>query len=182
MAIFSKVKGQRKWNGGTVRFLIIFFSCLSVFAIAYLFLRSSAAFVPILDFNAMAASSTLNLFGASTYANGAIVSSSDFTFRVTPECTSIIFTGIFISIVLAWPSKIREKLIGIAIGIAVLLFLNLVRLITLFYIGSAFPDFLDIAHFFLWQILMILLTIGLWLLWSAKIVRTPREGEKRDSS
>ena len=61
-------------------------------------------------------------------------------------------------------------------GAAALFVINLVRIISLFYIGSAYPDFLDLAHFFLWQLFMIVLTIGLWLLWTVKIVHTHKEG------
>ena len=140
----------------------------------YLELRSSSLFLPVLGSNAAVTSAILNLLGEPATAHGAMVSSPDFSFKVIPECTSIVFSGIFACAVLAWPCQLRDKLIGIAFGAVMLFLLNLVRLITLFYIGAHFPRFLNPAHFFGWQALMVLLTLGLWLLWMEKLTTRRR--------
>jgi len=168
-----QTKGQRRWGEGG-RFCLIFFSCLAAFLLVYLKLRSSSLFLPVLAFNAAVTSPILNLLGASTTAHGAMVSSPDFSFKVIPECTSIVFSGIFACAVLAWPCQLRNKLIGIAFGAVTLFLLNLVRLITLFYIGTHFPRFLNAAHFFGWQALMVLLTLSLWLFWMEKLTTRRR--------
>ena len=167
------VKAEERRHGGG-RFCLIFFSCLVVFLLGYLKLRTSAVFLPVLAANAAVTSPILNLLGASATAHGAMVSSPDFAFKVIPECTSIVFSGIFACAVLAWPCQLRDKLIGIAFGAVTLFLLNLVRLITLFYIGTHFPRFLNAAHFFGWQALMVLLTLGLWLFWMEKLTTRRR--------
>jgi exosortase/archaeosortase family protein len=64
-------------------------------------------------------------------------------------------------------------MLGIAIGIVALFALNLVRTVSLFYIGAHFPDFLDTAHVLIWQSVMILAAIALWLFWVEKLARVP---------
>ena len=178
MADVPEVKGQGKWGRDAWRFGIVFAGCLVVFGTIYIFLRHSSIFVPFLEFNARLSSSILNLFGASTVVDGVAVSGDKFSFQVSAECTSTIFTAIFVSAVAAWPSTAKEKLRGIAIVVPFLFLINLVRIVSLFYIGSAFPKFLNLAHFFLWQIFLILLTIGLWLLWAEKMVHNkPHAGK-----
>ena len=72
-------------------------------------------------------------------------------------------------------STIRQKGEGIALGILVLYALNLVRTVSLFLVGTYFPGLFDTAHYIVWQSLMILLAIGLWLFWVEKLVYvTPR--------
>ena len=95
-----------------------------------------------------------------------MVATNSFQFEITAECTSLVPTAILISGVIAWPSKRREKLAGVAMGLVALFAINLIRIITLFYVGSAFPGFLDIAHYFIWQTLIVVLAIGLWLGWT----------------
>ncbi len=169
MTDVPEVKGQ-KWGGEALRFGIVFAVCLAVFGTIYIFLRHSSIFVPLLEFNAKAANFFLNLFGAHTSVEGVVVTGKSFSFWVSAECTSTIFTAIFASAAIAWPSTVKEKLTGIVLAAAVLFVVNLIRIISLYYIGSAFPNFLDLAHFFLWQILLILLTVGLWVLWMEKMV------------
>jgi archaeosortase B (VPXXXP-CTERM-specific) len=140
---------------------------------------SSAIAVPFLEFNARAANFFLNFFGTNTRVDGVFVLGGDFRFWVSAECTSTIFTAIFASAAIAWPSTIREKLIGIFMGATVLFVINLVRIVSLYYIGSDFPGFFDLAHFFLWQIVLILLTVGLWMLWMEKMVHKPEKTEQR---
>lgn len=171
MAELHGAKGSKEWGREVLRFGVIFVACLAVTGVAYVLVRESEVFAPFLNFNARLAGSILNLLGADTKVSGALVMGGDFSFRVTAECTSTIFTAILAAAVLAWPSRAVEKLIGVAAGTAALFVINLVRIVTLYYIGSAFPSFLDIAHFFLWQIALILITIGLWVLWSEKMVR-----------
>ncbi len=161
------------WNRDTVRFCAIFFALIVVFGIAYVLLRHNVILDPLLNCNAWLATHIWNVLGHSAHVDGSILSSDDFTFEISAECTSIVPTAILISGVLAWPGERKEKLIGIATGIAVLFIINLVRIITLLYVEVSFPDFLDIAHYFIWQALIVLIALGLWLFWVEKMVHSP---------
>jgi exosortase H (IPTLxxWG-CTERM-specific) len=176
---FASKKGRLTgWNGDALRFVFIFCGYLLVSAAVYMGLRSTAAFEPFLHTNAVLTSQILNLFGAGTEAHGSLITGNDFSFRLIPECTSMIFTAMFASAVLAFPSERGAKLTGMVMGAAALFLINLVRIISLFYIGSAFPSFLEVAHLFLWQILMILAALGLWLFWAERIAGRPRQEEQ----
>jgi len=75
---------------------------------------------------------------------------------------------------LAYPCRIRDKIIGILFGIVAISAVNLVRTVTLFFIGTHFSESVfETAHFLIWQSLVILISIGLWLLWAQKLVRVP---------
>lgn len=172
MSDLSKVKKINSLCSETVRFYIIFVFCLLAFGITYILIRTSPLLDPFLEFNALISSLALNLLGANTSILGTDVSSSTFSFRVIAECTSLLFTGIFASAVMAWPSTARQKMAGIGIAALGLFLFNLVRIVSLFYIGTYTPTTLDFSHFFVWPIVMILLTVGLWLLWTEGITET----------
>lgn len=159
----------------SVRFFIVLFCVFLAFAIAYLKFRRSAILTPFLALNARVASYVLNLFGASADADGATLVVAGSSFQVITECTSIIPTAIYVSAVMAWHSTTREKLIGLTIGVVALFFVNVLRIISLCYAASAYPEQLHVFHIFVWPAVLIVLTVGLWLLWAERLVRTPTE-------
>jgi exosortase/archaeosortase family protein len=166
------IHGYSKYQNtnGTVRFCIYFFISIAVLIAMYICMRNSAVIEPFLDLNALLASSIWDLFGNYIYREGAFIYSTDFGFHVTAECTSIAPTFIFISAVIAWPSTLNEKLCGILIGAITLFFINLIRILTLFYIGASFPNYLDLFHYYIWQAMIVLLALGIWLFWIDKMV------------
>lgn len=117
----------------------------------------------------------LRLLGANGHAEDTIVSSSLFSVKIVSECTAVFPIMIFIAAVAAYPSPWRKRALGIAAGIPILILVNLVRLVSLFYIGHSFPNAFERAHLLVWQSLIIFFTLLLWLVWATRIVPV-REG------
>ena len=86
----------------------------------------------------------LNLLGASTTVDGAIVSSDSFALIIVAECTALGPLVMFTGAVVAYPTSHAAKLKGLLLGLAVLTAVNLVRIVSLFWIGSAHPQYLDV--------------------------------------
>ena len=64
---------------------------------------------------------------------------------------------------------LKAKAFGAALGLVALTLVNLVRIISLFLIGSAYPEYLEVAHLLVWQTAIILFAIVLWLLWVGRL-------------
>ncbi|HPN32287.1 MAG TPA: hypothetical protein PKY81_15155 [bacterium] len=90
--------------------------------------------------------------------------------NVVYDCASIFSIFLLVSAMLAFNSKIKDKIIGIPIFSFVLYFINIIRLIVLSCIGGYFPKYLNFAHLYLWQILMIFIVVFLWGVWIEKVV------------
>ena len=110
----------------------------------------------------------VSIFGTNAYVSGTLISSPLFSVEVIPACSGILPTIIFISAVLAYPCKLREKLIGILLGVPAIFLVNLVRMVSLFYVGAYFPRIFEATHLLFWQALMIVAAVLLWLLWAQK--------------
>ena len=95
---------------------------------------------------ALISSGVLNLFGQNTIVAGTTVQSSVFAISVVTACTGIFITGLFIIAVVALPARWTAKLIGVGIGIGGIFLVNIVRLVSLYFIGVHWPAFLDQAH------------------------------------
>jgi len=120
-------------------------------------------------------SGLLNLLGQETSVSGQSVVSSRFAVQIVSACTGLFMTTVFLSAVLVYPSRIAAKLIGFAIGVGGILALNFLRLVSLFLIGVYLPGFVDQAHLLIWQSLLILCGLFLWLLWAGKVAHAPHK-------
>jgi len=122
-------------------------------------------------FNAELTAAALALLGAGGRANGTVVTSSIFSAEIIFECTAAYVIAMWVAAVLAYPARWRPKLLGTALGIPALMLLNVVRLVSLFYVGAWWTEGFETAHLLVWQSLLVFLTVLLWLLWAATIVR-----------
>ena len=110
----------------------------------------------------------LNLFGSGTVVQENVVFSEVFGITVVTACTGVFATGLFLVAVMAFPTTWISKLIGVSIGIAGLFAINVVRLASLYVVGIHWPTILDPVHQLVWQSLLIVLAIVLWLLWASR--------------
>lgn len=61
----------------------------------------------------------------------------------------------------------RQRLLGIVLGSALVLALNITRIVTLFHIALRRPAWLDLAHGFIWQSIIVLSAAAFVLIWTA---------------
>lgn len=116
----------------------------------------------------------LNLLSLKATASGTVLSVEGFTARVDDVCTGIFVAAIYVSAVLAYPSRVKEKLKGFCLGVSAILFLNLIRVVSLMFIGRHFPSFFETAHLLVWQSLIIFATLLVWLYWTQRFVGAPQ--------
>ena len=90
---------------------------------------------------------------------------------VITECTGIYTKMIYFSIIGAYPARIREKLIGLLIGIPAIHFLNLVRMVVVSLVLFHKRELFGFFHGYFWQVIFVIFMLLLVILWMAKIVR-----------
>lgn len=104
--------------------------------------------------------------GIDAVRDGAVLAHPDgFAYEVAYTCTGFQPIATFIACVLAYPGKWHAKCLGIAVGVPLLWVVNLLRLVHLFYLGVYSPEGLTAAHEVVWQGLVAVTFIALWLSW-----------------
>jgi len=116
----------------------------------------------------------LSALGTGVQVSGSLVSSSRFSFEVAAACSGIYPAIVFISAVVAYPCRFGEKLVGILLGVPALAVVNVVRLVTLFYVGTYLPSLFELGHLIFWQALMIIVAVFLWLVWAQRFTHAVR--------
>ena len=83
-------------------------------------------------------------------------------------CNGVKIFGLFTIFVLSFKGDIERKIIFIPIGIAILHFLNIVRIALLTYISATNPYILDFNHNITFQLFIYGSMLALWYLWITK--------------
>jgi exosortase H (IPTLxxWG-CTERM-specific) len=115
----------------------------------------------------------VKVFDPDVIASGNVLQSARNGFAVAIEsgCNGIEASIVLVAAILAFPAPWRRKLIGLAVGILAVQGLNIVRVISLFYLGQWSVDVFDFAHQYVWQALIMLDVLIVWLLWVRTLPR-----------
>ena len=145
--------------------LVLVVASLGVALVVYFQLFGSAFMGTVTEWTAQSAAFPLRLLGTSVDVHGTVVASEGFAYSIIAECTLVGPLLLYLAAVIAYPASLASKASGAALGLAVLAGLNVVRLVSLFYVGTYAPEYLDVAHLVIWQGLMVLTVVALWLSW-----------------
>jgi exosortase H (IPTLxxWG-CTERM-specific) len=95
-----------------------------------------------------------------------------FALEVTEACNAMEFTLILICAMIAWPTPAwRYKLLGVLLAIFALQVMNVVRLVTLLYIGQWWPEQFTWIHEHFWPLFFsvdIILFYSSWIWFTSK--------------
>ncbi len=115
--------------------------------------------------NAWFANAILDLLGQGTHVSGVTIASPSFAVAIRRGCDAVEPTWLLCAAILAFPGAWRRKVPGMLGGIVALQLLNIVRIVTLYWIGSRFPDAFNSAHVEIWPAIFIIAAIGLFMGW-----------------
>lgn len=103
---------------------------------------------------------------------------SGFGVSIEPGCNGIEACIVLFAAIMAYPASWRHRLMGIVAGFAAVQGVNVLRVISLFYLGQWRTDVFNFAHEYLWQGLIMLDVLVVWLLWVRVVVRSrPEESD-----
>lgn len=128
-----------------------------------------------LEANAWLSNTILNGFGQHTHVSKVTIESSQFAIVIRRGCDAVEPTWLFSAAVLSFRAPIMRKLPGVLAGIVVLQVLNLLRIVTLYWIGLHLPDIFNSAHTEIWPTAFVVVAIVLficWIEWSGKETTT----------
>jgi len=89
-----------------------------------------------------------------------------FAYDINIGCTGLLPAAVLAVAILASPGTKGAKQRGLLVGVPLLLTVNLLRLVHLFYLGINAPRYFILAHTLLWEGTMVLVTFVTWLLWT----------------
>lgn len=119
---------------------------------------------------ALVSAPILSLFGQVT-VSGTYLEFDGFRAVIVEACNGVLPAYIFLAAVLAFPSSWPEKLRGALLGIPIISFINVVRVVSIMILGAHNPDVVERIHIDVWQTAVVLLAMGIWIFWAERIAR-----------
>ncbi len=151
----------------------MFASALGLIALLEIVIPSvlERALYPLTTITASATSFAFGLFDVDVARSGFVFAHSDgFAYEIYYRCTGFWPVLLLAGLITADGAVLRTRHRAILIGGGLLLLLNLVRLLSLFWIGVEFPSYFGLAHSVLWPLAMMGTVLSLWLAsrWNAE--------------
>lgn len=164
---------------GALRFVLVFLLCIGVFSLLLQFdTVTRHAVEPLTRLITRLSSFLLNVAGFQNVASGTtITGEGGFTINILNGCNGVYVTGIVVSAVLAFPSSWKEKALGAILGVVGVHLVNLIRILSLFYIGLRLPGLFERFHYYVWQTGVIIVSMAIWIFWAEVFVKTPTRAD-----
>lgn len=156
------------------RFFLLFLLVLAtLFGVEMLNPVQAAVITPWTNGLARMSAWLMTMFDADVVSHGRILQSQATGFGVSIEagCNGVEAAIILIAAMVAFPAPWTFKLAGMAIGIVAVQAANLLRVISLYYLGQWNMEVFEFAHLYLWQALIMLDVLVVWLLWMRSVAR-----------
>lgn len=157
------------------KFLIVFGVVL--FALFGIEMQQSVQMQAIQPFTAILADISAALimpFDDSVTATGRIIRHTENQFAVSIEagCNGVEAAIVLIAAVVAFPARPLQKVTAIVVGFLAIQAMNILRIISLFYLGQWRMDIFSWSHLYLWPVLIMLDVLVVFLLYLRYIART----------
>lgn len=111
----------------------------------------------------------LNLLGQHVGLRGTVIQGPRFAVNIRNGCNGVEAMLIFLAAVLAFPASWRSRLAGLGLGILAIQVVNLVRVVSLYLTGAYLPRLFDASHTVIWQSVVILFGVLLWVFWANRL-------------
>lgn len=121
----------------------------------------------------------LQTFDSTVQAQGIVLRNIETGAAVSiqPGCNGVEAMIVVMAAIAATLASWKYKLIGIGLGFLAIQALNVVRIISLFYLLQWNPVWFEWAHLYLWQALIMLDGLIVYLLW-VRMLPTPTTGDR----
>jgi len=161
-----------------LRFFLVFLAIQAVLFTAELTPPVQAALIqPFTAGLAVASGAIIEAFGRDIVTSGVVIRdvATQFAVEIAAGCNGVEAMIVLIAGILAFPAPWAYRAIGIAIGFVAIQALNLVRIISLFYLGMWNETAFEWAHLYVWQALIMLDALLVWLIWIRKLPQVQGE-------
>ena len=151
-----------------IRFFVLFTILLvGLFTLEILEPAEKYVILPFTSFIADVSVWIVQLFDDNVEAFRNVIrnSTTGFGVRIERGCNGVEALIILFAAIFAFPAPLKNKLLGFFIGFFAIQLLNLVRIVSLFYLGQWNQVAFEWFHLYLWQALIILDALVVWLVW-----------------
>ncbi len=166
-----------------IRFLVVFLLLLGAsFTLISLNWVNDQLIEPFTAGVAKTSGGVLKLLGQPIRMKDTMILSERFSVNIKNGCNGVETMLIFAAAVLAFPATWKSRLQGLALGLVAIQLINLVRVVALYLTGAYLPKLFDTSHTVVWQSIVILFGVLLWIFWANRFAARPPSPEAAEEA
>ena len=176
----QKVSFLKRWREKQPFLVIVALIAIQIIIFYLLYYNPTMqekVFTPLVNLYASLSASVINLLGFNCGVYKDTIFSMQFSVGIRKGCDALEPMALLVAGIIAFPSTVKQKVIGVLLGLTALFVLNIIRIVTLFLTGIYYPKFFEAMHIEVWQIIFILIGIGFLFLWIRWVVKHKPKAE-----
>ncbi len=146
---------------------LFFFTMMSLFIIELLPWGQAYVVQPLTQGLTLVCAFVIELFGRELGVTGIVLTDikTGFAVQIAAGCNGIEAMILLIAAMVAFPASLGYTVSGIVVGIVGLQCLNVLRIVSLFFLGLWNRTAFEWAHLYVWQALIMLDSLLIFLIW-----------------
>ena len=156
-----------------VLFLVVFYFLVAAKPV------NDRVIVPFTAWIASASASVLSALGEQATVEGTVIHSGSFSVNIENGCNGVETALLLAAAVLAFPAGWRQRLTGFLLGFLGIQVLNLIRVVSLVWIGRHRPALFESSHTVIWQSAVVLFGVLIFLFWASRQRPRPANAEEK---
>ncbi len=122
---------------------------------------------------AAAAAACANALGLDARVVGNVIHLSSRSLSIDPQCTAVTLLTVYVALVLAYPMRWKTRLLAIAVGLPVLVAVNIARLVGVAWVSERVAGkVFYMVHDYLFGFGMVFAVLLMWAAWLSYAERT----------
>ncbi len=109
---------------------------------------------------------------------GTVIRTSRFALDVRNGCNGVEAMMLLAAAMIAFPATFRSRLAGLLVASGAIQILNLVRVSSLVWLGEHHHEAFDVVHVAVWQTIVILAAVSMFVFWSLKFAEKPLQARR----
>lgn len=168
----AEARHVRKTNWPVLKFAVTSLALIVLYyALTFTAFVEGKLFPWHLRQNAEVAGAVLRLLGEGATVEEARIVTPAFYLDIIRGCDALDPLALFLAVTLAFPAPVAAKIRGVVLGTVCILAFNVLRIVGLVYAGIYAPEFFDLIHLEVGQVIFIFFVFFLWMMWVRSVLR-----------
>ena len=166
-----------------MRLSVFIMVLITLFTLELIPFVHEAIILPFTGFVAYLSAGVASFFDSTIQADGIVMRSlaNGTAVKIMPGCNGVEAMICLAAAIIAFTATLKEKVVGLVFGFIAIQLLNIVRIISLFYLLQWNKEWFEWAHLYVWQALIILDALIIFILWVRWLPADSTDGNERDS-
>jgi exosortase/archaeosortase family protein len=98
-----------------------------------------------------------------------------FQLMIVRSCDAWEAMALVIAAMVAYPARPVRRAVGLAVGVAAVSLVNVIRITSLYFIGASKPELFEVMHASVWPPVLVVVSVAIFVVWARWSQRIERE-------